>query len=107
MIEDFTEAFIDDTDIYSNTWIKNLEDLKVVFLALRNANLAARPAEYVSTKQDHVDQPSKSNVRKAERCVIVRISSSKSRLLKFMSFVLYSLVTLCIMFSLCFLFVCW
>ena len=50
MIEDFTEAFIDDTDIYSNTWIETLEDLKAVFLAMRNANLAARPAEYVSTK---------------------------------------------------------
>lgn len=44
-LEDFTEAFIDDIGIYSNTWEEHLEHLGTVFEALRKANLAARPAK--------------------------------------------------------------
>ena len=40
--EDFTEAFIDDIGIYSNTLAEHLEHLRAVFLTLRNAKLAAR-----------------------------------------------------------------
>ncbi|XP_065921959.1 uncharacterized protein [Magallana gigas] len=44
-LDDFTEAFIDDIGIYSNTWEDHLEHLRTVFEALRKANLAARPAK--------------------------------------------------------------
>ncbi|XP_062585038.1 uncharacterized protein LOC134246689 [Saccostrea cucullata] len=44
-LEDFTEAFIDDIGIYSDSWTEHLEHLRTVFSALRKANLAARPTK--------------------------------------------------------------
>lgn len=37
-LEDFTDAFIDDIGIYSNTWEEHLEHLRTVFEVLRQAN---------------------------------------------------------------------
>lgn len=41
----FAESFIDDIGIYSNSWIEHLEHLRIVFQALRDANLSAKPSK--------------------------------------------------------------
>ncbi|KAL5013042.1 hypothetical protein ScPMuIL_011593 [Solemya velum] len=43
--ESFTEAFIDDIGVYSDTWNDHIEHLRLVFLALRESNLSAKPSK--------------------------------------------------------------
>lgn len=43
--KEFADSFIDDIGIYSDTWEDHLVHLSSVLLALRNANLAARPSK--------------------------------------------------------------